>query len=222
MATSERPEPPVPPPAAGLVAVRARLAEAVRFHPREVVALALLGTLLVAGAGLAYVRSRPAVAVTPVEPVDVVAEESAPAEILVHVAGAVRRPGVYALADGARVIDAVQAAGGLTRKADGTAINMARPLADGEQVLVPRRAPPGGGGAGTDPPSGTSTSGGPVNINTASAGELETLPGVGPVLAQRIIDYREQHGPFRTPSDLQKVSGIGPKTFESIEPHITV
>ena len=219
MATSERPDRPAP-PATGLAAVRARLAEAVRFHPREVVALAALATLLVAGAGLAYVRSRPAAAIAPNSVASVVAEPSAPAEILVHVAGAVRRPGVYALDEGARVIDAIVAAGGLSRKADGTAINMARMLSDGEQVLVPRRAPPAQGSA--QPGSSGGSAGVLVNINTASAAELESLPGIGPVLAQRIVDYREQHGPFRTLSDLQKVSGIGPKTFESIEPHITV
>lgn len=199
--------------------LRAR-ADALRFHPREAAALAVLGALVLSGAGIAYVRARPAAA-APIAPVGTPAAspDARAGEIFVHVVGAVRRPGVYAFSEGARVIDAVKAAGGLARGADAFAVNLARALVDGEQIVVPRRgeAPPaasmGRGGAG-----GVAT----VNLNRASAADLEGLPGIGPVLAERIVVYREQHGPFRAVRDLMKVAGIGPKKFGSIEPYVTV
>jgi competence protein ComEA len=199
---------------------RARLADALAFRPAEMIALACLGTLVLGGATLAYVRSRPvAAAGAPA----VLASQSPSAtgtgRLTVHVAGEVRRPGVYSFDEGARIVDAVRAAGGFTRKADRTAVNLARLLVDGEQILVPRRAP-GGSAASTSTATGSTSD--PININTATAAQLEELPGVGEVLAQRIIDYREQHGPFTKPEDLQNVSGIGPKTYEAIAPLITV
>lgn len=197
---------------------RARAAEALAFNPREVVALVVMGLLVVVGASLAYVRARPASAAAPApaaSATQTLTPPEASATLYVHVAGAVRRPGVYPFTEGARVIDAIEAAGGLRNGADATAVNMARPLVDGEQIVVPSRRAPAADGA-------TGSSSDLINLNTASATELEALPGVGPVLAQRIVDYREQHGPFTDPKDLLKVSGIGPKTFESIEPLVTV
>lgn len=193
------------------------------FRPRETVALALLGLLVLSGALVAFARSRP----VPLEPAPAAVaspapSSPAPAVLFVHVAGAVRRPGVYDFAAGSRVVDALRAAGGPAAGADTDAINLARPLADGERIYVPRRgetpppdSAPGGG-------AGPGTARGKVNINTASGSELESLPGVGPVLAQRILAYREQHGPFRTVRDLMKVEGIGPKKFASLEPYVTV
>jgi competence protein ComEA len=133
--------------------------------------------------------------------------------IVVDVVGAVRRPGLYRLARGARVADAVARAGGLTRHAQRTAVNLAAPLADGEQVLVAARgaAVAGATGAGGAPASG------PVSLSTASAEQLDTLPGVGPVTAQKIVAYREQHGPFTAVAQLDAIPGIGPARLDELK-----
>lgn len=127
--------------------------------------------------------------------------------VVVHVAGAVASPGVHRLAPGARVIDAVEAAGGLAPDADPGAVNLAAPLADGSQVYVPRlgEVPPG---PAPDPVGGEEASG-PVDVNTADATLLETLPGVGPATAAAIIDHRERNGPFASVEGLLEVRGIG-------------
>jgi competence protein ComEA len=146
---------------------------------------------------------------------------------IVHVAGAVRHPGVYRLAAGARVQDAVRRAGGATRKGDVNAINLAAIVQDGVQVVVPRRVAPGaaavagatGGAAGLD---GTATPTAPVNLNTATADQLDTLDGVGPATAQKILDYRQQHGGFRTVDDLAQVPGIGPKKLAALRGKVQV
>lgn len=121
--------------------------------------------------------------------------------LVVDVAGAVRRPGLYRLRPGARVADAVARAGGLTRRADRTAVNLAAPLADGEQVLVVER---GSGGAG-----GTAGATGPVSLSAATAEQLDALPGIGPATAAKIVAYRREHGPFRSVDELDAVPGIG-------------
>lgn len=137
--------------------------------------------------------------------------ESASAEpvVVVHVAGQVQRPGIVRLDPGARVIDALESAGGPSDGADLTAVNLARPVVDGEQVYVPLpgELPPAvssGGGGGSD-----SGSGGVVDLNTADEQTLDTLPGVGPVLAERIIAWRDEHGRFTSVEELAEVSGIG-------------
>ncbi len=127
-------------------------------------------------------------------------------ELVVHVAGAVRRPGLYRLTEGKRVADAVARAGGATAPADTAAINLAAPLADGMQVLVPRRGPAGGGKA----------VGGRVSLSSATLAELDALPGVGPVTAQKILDYRADHGGFRSVDDLDAIPGIGPARIEQL------
>lgn len=132
--------------------------------------------------------------------------------LVVDVAGAVRRPGLYRLSQGARVADAVARAGGLTRHADSTLINLAAPLADGEQVLVSAQ----GGGAGTAAAGGAAPSA-PVHLNSAGAEELDGLPGVGPVTAEKIVTYREQHGPFTSLDDLDAIPGIGPARIASLK-----
>ena len=145
---------------------------------------------------------------------------AAPANtIVVDVVGAIRKPGVYDFPQGARVIDAVRAAGGFVSGAEQQAINLARPLVDGEQIVVPKKgeaAPPAAGGASAQQP------GGKVNINSATESDFENLPGIGPVLAQKIVDYRTQHGPFRSIQDLMKVTGIGQKKFDSLQAYVTV
>lgn len=145
--------------------------------------------------------------------------------IFVHVLGAVRRPGLFELSVGARVMDAVAAAGGLTETADPAGTNLARRLSDGEQLYlpqvgeVPAGPPPASGGAGA---AGGTTSGAKVNLNSATVAELDTLPRIGPLMAQRIIDYREANGPFAAVDDLRSVTGIGDKTFDGLKDLVTV
>jgi competence protein ComEA len=154
-----------------------------------------------------------------------------PLPLVVHVAGEVTNPGVYTLPPGSRVRDAIAAAGGLTPGANDQAINQAAFVNDGDLVRIPSwPATPSlssaASSAGTLPaPQGqtASESGSiPININTASLAELDTLPGIGPVIAQRIITYRETNGPFQTIEAIQDVSGIGPVIFERIKASITV
>ena len=161
---------------------------------------------------------------------------AAAGRIVVHVVGAVASPGVVVLADGARVADAIAAAGGAASDADTEQLNLARVLGDGEQVRVPHAgeqlvapdpgpSPPGGasGGSAAAGASGGSTpGGGVVNINTAGAAELEALPGIGPALAARIVEYRDGHGPFASVDDLTDVPGIGPAKLEALRSQATV
>lgn len=150
--------------------------------------------------------------------------------IAVHVIGAVPRPGLYEFAEGARVQDAIEAAGGLLSSANVEIINLAAPLEDGQQLNIPYRAGeepavdeedalvlPGA----TEEPNPQSSED-LININTASLEELDGLPGIGPTIAQRIIDYREENGPFQVIDDIMNVSGVGPSTFEQIKDLITV
>ena len=155
--------------------------------------------------------------------------------IVVHVVGAVVSPGVVVLADGARVADAIAAAGGAASDADTEQLNLARVLGDGEQVRVPHvgeqlaapdpaTSPPGasGGGAAAGASGGRAPAAGPININTAGASELEALPGIGPALAARIVEYRDGHGPFASVDDLTDVPGIGPAKLEALRSQATV
>jgi competence protein ComEA len=141
--------------------------------------------------------------------------------LVVDVAGKVRHPGVYRLAAGSRVIDAVRAAGGARRGVSMTSLNLAAQLQDGEQVLVGAPAQP----AGAQPGSSVGADGGtgaPVDLNTATLEQLEALPGVGPVLAQRILDWRSQHGSFTSIEQLDEVSGIGPAKFAQLRDAVTL
>jgi competence protein ComEA len=133
--------------------------------------------------------------------------------LVVDVAGAVRRPGLYRLATGTRVDDAVAAAGGGTARADIAAVNLAAPLSDGEQVLVPARGAAGAAGA-----SAGSTV---VDLNSATAEQLDTLPGVGPSTAAKIVAYRQQHGAFHSLAELDAISGIGPSKLAELKGLVT-
>lgn len=139
--------------------------------------------------------------------------------VVVDVSGKVRSPGVHRLPAGSRVTDALRAAGGVKPGADLTGLNRARVLVDGEQVVVGGPAPPGqvqpGPGVGGAGPEGA-----PVSLSTATVEQLDTLPGVGPVLAQHIIDYRTQHGGYRSVDELREVNGIGERRFADIEPRV--
>ncbi len=190
---------------------------------RELVLGGILGAAALGGAGLWYVRSLPQPVAIRAEPVPgPSASQSAP-PLIVHVAGWVEKPGVYELPEGSRVIDAIEAAGGSKRGAELAALNLAAVLTDGQQVLVPRATeaaqPPG-----TAAEPGTSTSGvaSLVNVNVASAEELETLPGIGEVLAATIVQYREEHGPFTSIDQLLDVSGIGEVTLEELRDLVTI
>lgn len=154
------------------------------------------------------------------------------AELVVHVVGQVVRPGLVRLRPGARLADAIAAAGGERPGADLAALNLARLVIDGEQIRVPgpgeapapgsgMAGPPGsGGGAGV--PGSPSGSGAPVSLNSADVAALDALPGVGPVLAQRIIDWRTQHGRFTSVDELGEVSGIGDKLLAQLRPKVTL
>src|SRR4051794_15783102 len=138
------------------------------------------------------------------------------ARVVVDVVGEVRRPGLYRLADGSRIADAVARAGGATRKAELAQVNLAAPLADGEQVVVPARgaaaaaAPAAARGGDAAAPSA------PIQLSTATIEQLDSLPGVGPATAQKILDYRTKHGAFSSVDELDAVPGIGPKRLEQL------
>jgi competence protein ComEA len=135
----------------------------------------------------------------------------------VHVAGAVRRPGLYRVPAGSRVAAAVARAGGASARGDLTAVNLAARIADGQQVIVPR-AGAGGAAAAGGPPSGAADAGAiKPSLATATVEQLDTLEGIGPALAKRIVDYRTEHGGFRSVGQLKEVSGIGEKRFEALK-----
>ena len=191
-----------------------------------VIAVALLGARYLAGGG------SPAASRAPAPPVRV-EEPSRSAAALVHVAGAVRRPGVYRMAPGERVDDAVRRAGGATSKADLGAVNLAAKVEDGRQVLVPERveAPSGGAAAAPGPASsaapsagaaGATPPGGLIDLNTATLEQLDTHAGVGPATAQKIIDFRTEHGGFGSVDELAQVPGIGEKRLASLREQVRV
>jgi competence protein ComEA len=138
---------------------------------------------------------------------------------VVDVSGAVRHPGVYKLAPGARVQDAVRMAGGARHGADLQAVNLAAKVADGVQIVIPRK-----GGSGSSPTAGSAAgaSAGPVNLNTATAEQLDTLDGVGPATAAKILAFRQQHGGFSSVSQLDQIPGIGPKKLAALRGKVTV
>jgi competence protein ComEA len=189
----------------------------------EIAGLIVVLVAVLGGAGLWYARSLPKPVTIaeagPGAPQQASSSPSPAATLIVDVAGAVHRPGVYEFVEGDRVIDAIERAGGPMPKADLSLLNLAAPLADGTQILVPKSGPPGAVVPGGAPPG---SSGGLVNINTASATELETLSGIGEVLAATIVEYRDQNGPFASVEDLMDVSGIGPATLDEIRDQVTV
>jgi competence protein ComEA len=142
--------------------------------------------------------------------------------VIVHVAGAVARPGVYKLPAGSRADDAVQRAGGATRRAELGGLNLAAKLEDGRQVLVPERPRPGRAVAASASAGAAPADGQPLNLNTATFEQLDTLDGVGPATAQKILDFREQHGGFGSVEDLGQIPGIGEKRLAALREKVTV
>jgi competence protein ComEA len=143
------------------------------------------------------------------------------AGLYVDVSGAVHRPGLYKLPSGSRVNDALEQAGGATAKADLTLVNLAATVTDGEQVLVPEKAtaaPVASAASSTGGPTAPATK---IHLNSATVDELDALPGVGPATAQRIIDYRTEHGPFKSVEELDSVSGIGPAKMAELRDLVT-
>jgi competence protein ComEA len=147
-------------------------------------------------------------------------EAEPPRELVVHVAGAVHRPGLYRLPDGSRIDDAIAEAGGARPRAALDLVNLAAPVADGQQVVVPLRGVGGEIGVAGSTPAGAALPGTKVHLNSATLEQLDELPGVGPVTAQQILDYRSANGAFRSIDELDAVPGIGPATLEQLRPLI--
>ena len=198
--------------------------------PRRAVIVSLMIIVLIALCVFGFLRTR---GTSQPEAAQITAEQTEDARVQVHVAGAVKKPGVVTLDGQARVVDALDAAGGTKKNADLTQVNLARVVKDGEQIVVPEIADDAGANAQPAAPrtagSGTGTAAGPaagagqkININSASAAELENLPGIGPVTAAAIVAYREEKGPFASVDALTEVSGIGEATLEKIKPNATV
>lgn len=224
----------------------------VRIAPagRALGGLALLVALAVATAVVAWWLSMPreqqlpprvrtvgaplqAGAAEPSQPADAAKAPVGTGRLFVHVVGAVRDPGVVELPPGSRVTDAVAAAGGVTRAAAPASVNLARPVLDGEQVVVARRGDPADrpgaasvpgvpGVAGAGVPGTSSPAPGPVDLNSATLDQLDALPGIGPVLAQRILDWRTTNGRFSTVEELGEVSGIGEATLGDLRALVRV
>lgn len=207
-----------------------------RFHRRHVGVIAVLVLLGLLGGGWSLLRARPVAVASPGSVVvstpsasarsSAAASPTAAARIVVHVLGAVKRPGLVTLPEHSRVQDALDAAGGLKSAAEPGELNLAQPLTDGQQVVIGSRDKPvgevrDGGTGGQSEPDG-SASGTTVDLNRATGAQLEQLPGVGPVTAGKIVAWRTEHSRFSRVEELQEVDGIGPKTYAQIAPHVRV
>lgn len=202
--TDERPEAPEPADSPFTIAA----------VPRRVLALAAVAVLVLAGLVAWWSWPRPEPVAVPVEAA--VSEAGPAAMLVVSVAGKVRRPGLVEVPPGSRVADALAAAGGVADPADLGMLNLARKVVDGELIIVG----PATAGTGTGGPGAGHTA--PVNLNAATVAELDGLPGVGPVLAQRIVDHRDAEGPFASIEELRQVDGIGAARFADLKDRVTV
>jgi competence protein ComEA len=217
------PRPPPPPLAAATPSPADRLPHWLRAgafapSPEALLWLAAAGAVVLLLMAYVLLHHRPAPVASAPPPVsDVTAPlpSPSPVGIVVDVGGRVRKPGLVTLPQGARVADAIAAAGGALHQHDLVAVNLAARVSDGELLLV---GVPGGVAGG----AGGSGGAGPIDLNSASVDQLDALPGVGPVLAQRIVDYRQQHGSFASIDDLNNVPGIGPAKFAELKPLVAV
>lgn len=201
-----------------------------RQHLVVVVIIALAGCLW-AGFSMTQARTLPLAVASSAAPTASVVPSASPTPLLqVHVLGAVKSPGVVRLPQGSRVADAIAAAGGLTEQARPGELNLAALVADGSQILIGTASSPGGQVRGAGESSGSGAAGGGtgaaasglINLNTATAAQLDTLPGVGPVTAEAILAWRAKHGRFSRVEELQEVDGIGTKTYAQLAPKVTV
>ena len=189
----------------------------------------LVGVVVLGFGGRALLHDRATSAAAPAQAMvpasaggaDPIVAAPPPGRLVVDVTGAVRRPGVYRLAAGARVQEAVRRAGGTTAKADRAAVNLAAKVADGQQILVPERAPVIAAGSAPAAARGAAAVSGPVSLNGATAEQLDQLDGVGPATAAKIIAWRLANGGFASVDDLGQVAGIGPKKLEALRPQVT-
>jgi competence protein ComEA len=195
---------------------------------RPQLALCVAGILLAAVLGLRQLgggSDGSAAAPGPVAAIEVQDDAAGGGRVVVHVAGAVRDPGVYKLPADARVDDAVARAGGATRRADLGGLNLAAKVEDGRQVLVPERPGRGGGASAASPASpgaDAAAEGQPLNLNTATLEQLDTLSGIGPTTAQKILDFREERGGFGSIEELGEIPGIGDKRLASLREEVTL
>lgn len=206
----------VPAQPAGESAVPPKPEIRVRASPEALVWLLVagLGVILVAGYFLSHHRGGGGGAAPSASAPSAVAVPAvAPLQLVVDVDGRVRHPGLVTLAQGARVADAIRAAGGVLHAKDLVGINLAARVADGQLLLI---------GVAGGAPSGSAAGSGPLNLNSATVDQLDALPGVGPVLAQRIVSWRDAHGGFRSVDDLQQVTGIGPSKFDDLKTLVAV
>jgi competence protein ComEA len=193
--------------------------------PRRLAAGAAAALVLILLAAWYLARPRPsATAATPPPAAISVSGDGGDGggRVVVDVSGAVHRPGVYRLSAGSRVADALHRAGGATRRADLTQVNRAAKLEDGRQILVPVRAPAGAAAAPGEAAVPGATPSAPLNLNTATLEQLDTLDGVGPATAQKILDYRKAHNGFGSVDELDQVPGIGPKRLAALRDHLRV
>lgn len=181
-----------------------------RTSPGELALVCIAAAAVLSGSIFIFARSQ-----TPAAPVIRQSVQKPRAEmIVVHVAGLVGRPGIYELKEGSRVHQAIEAAGGPLGEADLDSLNLASKLTDGQKIHLTKKGEP--------PPEQEGSVGGKTNLNTADLRKLEDLPGVGPVLAQRIIEFRQKKGGFTAVRDLLQVEGVGPKKYESLKDLVTV
>ena len=208
---------------------RARLGFDALLRDRRRGAIAVVLLVALAAVVITALRAGPAISPPGASAVDlsvaIDTTTSTAAKLVVHVAGAVVRPGVVEIPPGSRVIDAIDAAGGATRDADVAQLSLATKAVDGARVYVPKRGEqvpvPNDGATGTGTATGAEPTG-PINLNTASQAQLETLPGIGPSLAKEIIATRERLGAFASVDDLRRVHGIGDRRFEQLQPLVSV
>jgi competence protein ComEA len=182
------------------------------FDRRRVLVGVVLAVSLLALAGRFLLPARTPAVPPPVRVAAPTTTAASRATIFVNVVGAVRRPGLYRLREGSRVATAVSRAGGATRRAQLELVNLAALVSDGEQIVVPRR----GAGSAVAGAVGGTASGGPVHLSSATLEQLDALPGIGPVTAQKILDFRQQHGAFGSVDELDAVPGIGPARLEQL------
>ena len=208
---------PDPEPEAGAPASVPELLSSARVHPsrRGVAALAVVALVAAVVAGFVLLRGRPAEVPLAVPTVVGQPEQASGPQLVVDVAGKVRRPGLVRLPEGARVDDALRAAGGVLPGVPTVGLNRARKLMDGEQLVVGLDPAPATGGGGA-------TQGGRLNLNLATVEDFDGLPVIGPVLAQRIVDWRTEHGRFASVDQLREVSGIGEAKYSSLKSKVTV